>query len=94
MTIHSPDHDHVESLREVAKVSPKLYPDGGFWFEINHPHPHLVVRVGFKEDEAIVDLYNQQESLTQESVSLSGDVQAELQSAIESIYSRWRNVVL
>jgi hypothetical protein len=94
MTIQSPDQEKVEALREVAVVTPKVYEDGVFRLEIPHPHDGLVVRVEFDGDQAIIDLFNQSESLAQECVSVSGDLQAELQSGIESIYSGWRKVVL
>lgn len=95
MTIQSPDQEKVEALREVAVVTPKVYEDGVFRLEVPHPHDGLVVRVEFKDDDqAVIDLFNQSESLAQKCVSVSDDLQAELQSGIESIYSGWRKVVL
>jgi hypothetical protein len=94
MTIESPHGEYVEELREVARVEPQLYPDGEFWFNLRHPADGLVLRVGFDDDEAQAQLFNHEEVLTQESVKLSGDVQADIQQVIECVYRGWRDVVL
>lgn len=95
MTIESPNPEYVEALSAVAFHRAVVREDGEFGYEVPHPHSELTVFVQFDGDEASVVLERTDDTVVyQDTVDLSGEPEAELETALVRVLRDWRELGL